>query len=198
MEKVEQSDVIPISSTDIIVIAGQRGSGKTVLMKSLIAGNEPEFERQTKEQLGVAKKFIKIDPLMEFGGIYVSQNDRVTYNNILKKAFETKNEFIVTDEADFFFPNKVTLSNLQNEFINIGRHWGLGGMFVTRRLPRLHTDLVSNANKIFLFKLWTSADLEHLKRCNLGNFTEIVSRLEQYQFLGIDMVNNTFTVYDPI
>jgi hypothetical protein len=112
--------------------------------------------------------------------------------------FKNRNEFIVTDEADKFWKNRTSLSNVQSDFIDIGRHWGLGGMFVTRRLAKLHTDLVANANKIFLFKLWTKADLDYLRGADLGDFVPIVAKLEKYQFLGIDLDNNTYTVFDPI
>ena len=197
-EKSNVFEEMPIQSTDINLIIGKRRSGKTVLMRAMIDSTEPEFMAQTEQQLGRAKPFRKIDPLMEYGGKYIKYGDRLTYSNELKQMFENKNEFIVTDEADGFFPNRQNLSSVQNEFINIGRHWGLGGLFITRRLAKLHTDLVANANKIFIFKLWTKADLDYLRGADLGDYVSIVTNLEQYQFLGIDLDNNTYVVYDPI
>lgn len=196
--KTSVADVMPIESTDINIIIGKRRSGKTVLMRALIESTEPEFIKQTQAQLGTPKAFIKIDPLMEFGGQYIRYGDIMTYNKIIKDMFVTKNEFIVTDEADGFWRNRSTLTTQQNEFINIGRHWGLGGLFITRRLAKLHTDLVSNANKLFIFKLWTKADFDYLRGADLADFIPIISNLEKYQFLGIDLDNNSYTVFDPI
>jgi hypothetical protein len=192
------ADIMPIESTDINIIIGKRRSGKTVLMRALIDSTEPEFIKQTSQTLGTAKEFIKIDPLMEFGGQYIRYGDIMEYNKIIKSMFETKNEFIVTDEADGFWKNRSALTTQQNEFINIGRHWGLGGLFITRRLAKLHTDLVSNANKLFIFKLWTKADFDYLRGADLADFIPIISNLEKYQFLGIDLDNNSYTVFDPI
>jgi hypothetical protein len=175
---------MPIESTDINIIIGKRRSGKTVLMRALIDSTEPEFRKLTAQQLGQAKEFIKIDPLMEFGGQYIRYGDTLKYNAVLKEMFKNRNEFIVTDEADGFWKNRQNLSTVQNEFINIGRHWGLGGLFITRRLAKLHTDLVSNANKLFIFKLWTKADLDYLRGADLGDYVPIVTNLEKYQFLG--------------
>jgi hypothetical protein len=200
--KTEQSGSVfenmPIESTDINIIIGKRRSGKTVLMRALMDSTEPEFKRQTAQTLGQAKEFIKIDPLMEFGGQYIRYGDIMAYNKIIKGMFETKNEFIVTDESDGFWRNRSALTTAQNEFINIGRHWGLGGLFITRRLAKLHTDLVSNANKLFIFKLWTKADFDYLRGADLADFIPIISNLEKYQFLGIDLDNNSYTVFDPI
>jgi hypothetical protein len=189
---------MPIESTDINIIIGKRRSGKTTLLKAIMASTEPAFRQKTAQVLGQPKEFIKIDPLMEFGGQYIRYGDTIKYNEVLKLMFKNKNEFIVTDEADGFFKNRQNLSTVQNEFINIGRHWGLGGLFITRRLAKLHTDLVSNANKLFIFKLWTKADLDYLRGADLGDFVPIVTSLDKYQFLGIDLDNNTYTVFDPI
>jgi energy-coupling factor transporter ATP-binding protein EcfA2 len=189
---------MPIESTDINIIIGKRRSGKSTLLKAIMESTEPAFKQQTSQVLGEAKEFIKIDPLMEFNGQYIRYGDTIKYNEVLKKMFKSKNEFIVTDEADGFFKNRQNLSTVQNEFINIGRHWGLGGLFITRRLAKLHTDLVSNANKLFIFKLWTKADLDYLRGADLGDFVPIVTGLEKYQFLGIDLDNNTYTVFNPI
>jgi AAA15 family ATPase/GTPase len=199
-QKAEGSvfEEMPIESTDINIIIGKRRSGKTTLLKAIMASTEPAFRQQTAQVLGQPKDFIKIDPLMEFEGKYIRYGDTIKYNEVLKEMFKNKNEFIVTDEADGFFKNRQNLSTVQNEFINIGRHWGLGGLFITRRLAKLHTDLVSNANKLFIFKLWTKADLDYLRGADLGDFVPIVTSLDKYQFLGIDLDNNTYTVFDPI
>jgi len=190
VDNVSNDDLV-IESTDIVVIAGKRRSGKTTLAKGITSSIESEFLKN-----GV--KIVTIDPLMELNGIYIRFGDRVTSNKILSECFKTKNIFLRIDEADGFFPNRVTLSKYENEFIHIGRHWGLGGMFMTRRLARLHTDLVSQANKIFIFKLWNKADLDYLRGSDLGDFIPIVTQLKPYHFLGIDLDNNKYTVYNPI
>jgi len=189
---------IKFRSTDKILIVGKSGSGKTTLMKALINANEPSYKQQTFQKYGKAKSYIKVDPLMQFGGTFVRYGDRTNYDKILALMFKNAPEFIVTDEADGFFPNKLALSDIENDFINIGRPAGLGGMFITRRLSRLNTDLVANATKIFMFKLWASADMRYLQNSNFGDFVPTVSRLEPYEFLFIDVDTNDYIVFDPI
>ena len=196
---IENNDsVINFTSTDKILIAGKSGSGKSTLMIELIKYLEPIYQEMTSRQLGIKKSFIKIDPMMQFNGIPIRYGDRTANDEILKKMFQTAPEFIIEDEADGFFPNKLTLSSVESDFINIGRPCGLGGMFITRRLSNLNTNLVSNANKIFMFKLWQSADLRYLYNSNFGDFIPIVSRLEPYEFLYIDVDKNDYIVFDPI
>lgn len=190
---------VNFSNTDKIIIAGKSGSGKTVLMRSLIKGNEPIYTELIRNKYHVTKVFIKIDPLNQFGGQYVRYGDRVTYDKILLGMFKTAPEFIVTDEADQFFPNRVSLSNVENDFIQIGRPSKLGGMFITRRLAELNTNLVSNANKLFLFRMWSSADIKYLENCSIKKEAiNIVGNLNPYQFLYIDIDKNIYEVYDPI
>lgn len=167
-------------------------------MKALNSTLEPEFTRQIYNKYGINKSFIKIDPLMEFGGKFIRSGDKLTYNSVLKQMFKNKNEFIVTDEADRFWKNRESLTQTQDDFINIGRHWGLGGMFITRRLAKLHTDLVANANKLFIFKLWTKADFDYLKGADLGDFIETIANLQPHHFLGLDLDNNNYQVFSPI
>lgn len=186
------SKEIVINSTDKVLISGKSGSGKTTLMISLIKGLEPVHFKLT------GKPYIKIDPLQQFGGEFIRYGDRISYDKVLSKMSETPPEFIVTDEADGFFPNRQTLSRIENDFIQIGRPCGLGGIFVTRRLARLHTELVANANKIFMFKLFSSADMQNLARANFGDFIPVVSRLARFEFLYIDTDNNDYRVFDPI
>ncbi len=192
-------DPISFSNTDKILIVGKSGSGKTVLMRALIKANEPIYTQLVQEKYHITKQFIKIDPLKQFGGQYIRYGDRITYDRILSGMFKTAPEFIVTDEADQFFPNKVSLSNVENDFIQIGRPSGLGGMFISRRFAQLNTDLVSNANKLFIFKFWSGADFKYLSNCNIK--PEAISALENlkmYQFLFVDTDRNDYAVYDPI
>lgn len=173
-----------------------RGYGKTTLFKSLFtnAKNSPAFVQQK-----VLTRVI--DPLMELqdlGGEFLRRGDRVESNKIIKEAFARKNTFLCYDEADLFFPNKKTLTNAENDFIQIGRHWGLGGMFVTRRLSRLHTDIVSQANKLFIFHLFSSADMQYLNESGFGDYLDTIGNLQKFEFLVVDMDANEIYVSPPI
>ena len=181
-----------ITSTDIVLIVGKRGSGKTTLLKGVTNAIEPLFIN------GHGYGFVKVDPLRELDGIPITYGDRIKYNQILKDAFEKKNQFIITDEADGFFKNKASLSKLETNFIHIGRHYGLGGIFITRRLSNLHTDLVSQANKVFIFKLWQRSDLDYLKESGFSEFIGNILNLQPYEFLTIDVDTGENEVNDPI
>ena len=181
-----------ITSTDIVIVAGQRGSGKTTLAQGLINSTEPEFIKQH------GYGFDRVDPLLELGGTFVRYGDRLTFNKLIQEWFKLKNRFIVADEADGFFPNKVMLSRWENDFIQIGRHWGLGAIFMTRRFPNLHTDLVSNANKLFIFKLWNRADLNHLKESGLNQVVDYMEDLQPFEFVSVDLNTGIIEVNEPI
>jgi len=183
---------LEIKSTDLVIIAGKRGSGKSTLLRGITDTIEPPF----RSQHGYG--FVKIDPLMEMEGLHIAHGDRVAYNKVLQDLFNKKNQFLITDEADSYFKNKAGLSKLENQYIHIGRHYGLGGIFVTRRLSNLHTDLVSQANKVFIFKHWQRSDLDYLKESGLGDFIEPIYKLNPYEFLSIDIDLGEWQLNEPI
>lgn len=181
-----------IKSTDLCLIAGQRGSGKTILAQGIIKSTEPQFIKEH------GYGYDKIDPLLELGGEFIRYGDRISYNKKIKSWFELKNRFTVTDESDGFFPNGKTLTRWENDYVQIGRHWGLGGIFITRRFAKLHTDLVSNASKLFIFRLWQRADLIYLQQSGLDQVMDLMPELQPYEFISVDIENGITEINSPI
>ena len=168
----------PIKQTDISLIVGRRGSGKSnltkVLVKSMLASKVFEVKI--------------IDPLKEFGefnaeGIqrsqYIDYGEQKQCEDYIKQLRkENWKGMLIIDEADGFFPNRINLLPLQKKLIHIGRHWGIGVIFVTRRLANLHTDIVSQAHKIMSFRLFAGADANYLENMQLGELIEPIWNLK--------------------
>lgn len=183
-----------LKTTDIDVIAGKRGSGKTTLSKGLL-----DFLIAQ----GCPVKIV--DPLHEYRDYlnkvevrHIRYQDRITFDNYLKTLFGKWKGILAIDEADGFFPNRQMLTPIETDYINIGRHYGIGAILITRRLSMLNTNVISNANKVFIFKLWSPADLNYLASADLGHLIPYVTGLKNYHFLSIDTDNGEIQVNEPI
>ena len=71
-------------------------------------------------------------------------------------------------------------------------------MYVTRRLANLHTDVISQTGKLFLFRLYAGADAQYLERAQLGEIVTPVFNLERYWFVSYDADTATVQVNQPI
>ena len=180
----------PIKQTDLTLIVGRRGSGKSNLTKILV-----------KSMLASKVFEVKIiDPLKEFmefntDGIqrsqYIDYGEQKQCEDYLKQLRkENWKGMLVIDEADGFFPNRINLLSMQKKLIHIGRHWGIGVIFVTRRLANLHTDIVSQAHKILSFRLFAGADANYLDNMQLGELIEPIWNLSEYEFVMFDSMQN--------
>ena len=191
------ADAPPFKQTDIGLIAGKRGSGKTNLTLYLI---------DTFVKLGA--NVIIVDPVHDLRGnlpqyeekiVHIPYGNRAMFNKLMYKLIkENWKGIIIVDEADKFFPNMQKLTDLENYFIQIGRHHGIGLIAVTRRLAKMHTDLASQANKLYLFKHWQRADLDYLKESNLGDYAHLIRPLEKYHFLYLDTDVEYVQTCDPV
>lgn len=176
----------PIKQTDISLIVGRRGSGKSnltkVLVKSMLASKA--FEVRIIDPL---KEFMEFNEPNIERSTYIDYGEQEQFEKYLKELRNKNwNGMLVIDEADGFFPNQTKLLPLQKKLIHIGRHWGIGVIFVTRRLSNLHTDIVSQAHKIMSFRLFAGADANYLENMQLGELVEPIWNLNQYEFVLFD------------
>ena len=187
--------------TDLGLIAGKRGSGKTNLLLFLISYftkmkvNLVIIDPVHDLKANLRKLYKKDDPRV----IHVPYGNRQQFDSVLTQLIQKGwKGIIIVDEADQFFPNRKQLTDIENHFIQIGRHHGIGGIFVTRRLAKLHTDLPSQANKIFLFKHWQRADLDYLRESNLGDYAFLLRSLDKYHFMYLNTDQEECIICEPV
>jgi DNA helicase HerA-like ATPase len=170
---------IKIISNGLYTILGQRGSGKTTLAKYLIVNLHKQ---------GVKVKVY--DYLDEYRNMQnFAEIHRADLNNLDKDFDEwlktnMKEEcFLVVEEADKFFPKSVrNITGIRAEFIHRGRHYGVGGMFISRRTANLHNDVLSQSYAIISFYQFLPNDVEYLYEF-MGDDAFKLSKLTEHQFL---------------
>jgi len=198
MSVEENSDVmsatnLDIRQTDVITICGRRGSGKSNLAKTII-----------RFLLNSRCPVIIIDPLQEHRDFQGAQNkflmfgDQQGCNNFIGQLIGKWKGILVIDEADGFFPNRKILLPWQKYLVHLGRHYGIGIIFITRRLANLHTDCIAQTSKLFSFRLFAGADANYLSLMQLDELIEPIWNLEKFHFVFFDGNTGELAICPPI
>jgi len=157
----------------VMVITGQRGSGKTTLAKYIIKNLDSfvlfDVNIEYHDFGTVAKKISDIWRLWQRGirkiryvGRCEDQDFRQFIQLIWGKLYNT---VIVVEEAEGYFMNKpFPLRGIKNLIIHRGRHKALGLIVITRRIAALHKDVLSQARTIISFFQFIGNDIDYLRK----------------------------------
>jgi len=177
----------------VILILGQRGSGKSYLAKNLIS----EIKRLIiYDTLGEYNTGISLENLEEFKQFFLKVyqgnfkicyqpiNPAIDFDIICDIVFECGELTYLVEEIDTFS----SAQGISDAFANIiqkGRHKNITLIGVSQRpfgIPRLIT---SQAKTIYSFIHREPRDLEYLKAF-IGDEAERIKDLKQYEFLKWD------------
>lgn len=182
-----------MSEKKVILIMGQRGSGKSYLAKHLIKDCRRLLIYDTLGEYNIG---IIIENLKEFKDFFLkvyNKNFRITYQPInpvndfdiiCDIVFETGDMTFLVEELDTFCSSQEISDNFAN-IIQRGRHKDINLIGITQRpygIPRLIT---SQAKTIYSFIHREPRDLEYLKAF-IGEEAEKIKDLKQYEFLKWD------------
>lgn len=164
-----------IKQTDGIIIAGQKGSGKT------------EWVKKYLNDLTIP--FIIYDPNSEYlsdfpNNTYVPQTEEVTeFSNFCKAVWNKGNIIMVVDEAEGVLREHSPLPPYAYQIVRRGRHRGIGLIILTRRPAELNKTVISLSEYVILFRFFLPNDIKYL-----GQFIGVenamkLPKLKDYHFL---------------
>lgn len=179
-----------MNKNNVIVITGQRGTGKTTYIKNCLRGMDRiiifdllgEFDpnvftmRRFFEQLSQDRK----NPFFVLS-YFNPRNSEDDFELICKAVNRMSNIILVIDELDYFC-SPTSCPDVFAEIIKRGRHQEIGVICATRRpheIPRLVT---SQVTELVTFRHVEPRDLAYLK--DIGNFEpEEVQKLPDFSYL---------------
>lgn len=162
-----------IRPTDVIVIAGKRGGGKTTLAKILLAQSIP-YKRLVvfdvmKQYAGmglVCKNSTDLRLAMQYREpriIFQPVNVSIDASELMfLLAYTYRDYFLVIEEADRIAYTHFIGKN-HSQILDLGRHHGNGLMELSRKVNRLHSLPSSQATHFFIFKTFLPADIKYLE-----------------------------------
>lgn len=174
--------MIELSETDVIVISGKRGSGKTYLSNWIIQNLiDAEYDVQimdiNNEYDIEGAEILRFRDLVDF---------RTRFNAIVDNA-RKQGKFLIIDDADIIIDERRIPDALLTD-LQIGRHNDSGLMLLFRRMNTIHKQVLFNANHFFIFKSKLLVDREYFNK-NLSSGFDIVN-LGKYEFYYMDNLSD--------
>jgi len=154
--KAKAMPKIEVDVSDKIAILGKSGSGKTNLIKVLISDVLKDYQFVLLDALGNFSEY-EGKPNVEYHQI--TPTDEATVDDIIYSALERGNCMVVMDEIDRY---KSKPGSMVNELVNLGRNYGVGGIFAARRTADVNKDILANSPFIFTFQHILPQDLDVL------------------------------------
>lgn len=182
-----------IKPTDVVVIIGKRGGGKTTLTKHIL---EKQFKSRHYIVLDVMKQYygyglivdnspdLKLamqhrEPLIIFQPPMVSFDLLELVCGYIR-TFE--NYFLVIEEANRY-QSSHKIGKYHSDALDRGRHWNAGLLEITRRTALLNPLTLSQATHFFIFKIFLPVDIDYLAGFLPPNIMEEIRFLEMHECL---------------
>lgn len=170
-----------IRRDNVLVILGQRGSGKTTLIKWLIRNfnfkNTIVYDTiQTGDGNFMKEQFgdnVRVAPISADSSFWDGFNSTDIW----------RDKYIVIDELDMVnFYHR----NFYTRWINVGRNFNSGGIISARRPTRLPRDTTANADYSILFRAHERSVIDFYKESFNDDIVELVKTLDKYEFIIVD------------
>ncbi len=169
---------------DRLLVYGMSGSGKTYLVKKII-----ECLREEGYHYKV------------FNGNIADYNKNDLFDTVMYDPLKSINDFmqyaiqnapitlVFEDITTIFYSTKIP--RLFQALLFTGRRIGIGFIFITHRVRRVPSIILSNSNKIVLFKPSDKRDLDVLA---IPDITKNVYELQKYQFIFYNVENGDYYI----
>jgi hypothetical protein len=189
--------------SDIAVIFGKRGSGKTVKARNLVAGRDRVLFYDTLchdyhdgvvcDSLGELRAFWLKVYRGSFRIIYRPVDPEGDFAAVCKLVYAAGDMAFVVEEVDIFFRGGVTCPEFRH-IIQRGRHEGIELVGVTQRPRGFGRLFTSQAERFYVFRATEPVDLDYF-RDRLGEkVAAVLPELEQYHYVRYIESEQRYTV----
>lgn len=182
-----------IKPTDIVIVIGKRGGGKTTLTKHVL---REQFKDRSYVVLDVMKQYggdgfiVDNSPDLKLAMQHhepkiIFQPPMVSFDLLeLVCAYirEYENYFLVLEEANRY-QSSHKIGKYHSDLLDRGRHWNSGALEITRRTNLLNPLVLSQGTHYFIFKIFLPVDLDYLAGFLPPQIIEQIRFLELHECL---------------
>ena len=154
--KQKEKPKLEVDVNQKIAILGKTGSGKSNLVKVLMTDILPDYKFVVLDAIGNLTEYDG-QPNVDYH--QTNPSDEADVDQIIYSALEKGDCMVVIDEVDRYNSKKGTMLN---ELVNVGRNYGVGGIFAARRTASIDKDILANSAFIFTFQHILPQDLDVL------------------------------------
>ena len=179
--------------TDVVIVIGKRGGGKTTLAKHLL---RTQFAERNFIVLDVMKQYgedgLVVDNSPDLKLAMQHQEPKIIFQppmvsfdllELVCGYIRTyKNYFLVLEEANRY-QSSHKIGKYHSDALDRGRHWGAGLLEITRRTALLNPLVLSQGTHFFIFKIFLPVDLDYLAGFLPPTIMEQIRTLELYESL---------------
>jgi len=155
-QRQQEKPKLEVDIDQKITILGKTGSGKTNLIKVLMSDILPDYHFVVLDAIGNLTEY-EGQPNVDYHQTNPTNDAEV--DQIIYSALEKGDCMVVIDEVDRYNSKKGTMLN---ELVNVGRNYGVGGVFAARRTASIDKDVLANSSYIFTFQHILPQDLDVL------------------------------------
>lgn len=187
-----------LKATDKIAVLGTTGCGKTILSRKLQSAWSRQVVIDPMSEFSDGEIFYNFDDFSarliklkeekskKFRLIFrfspeATAHDEIVFDQVLRACYYFKNIQIVVEEVQLL----TTAHHLPQWMKNCvfrGRHEGISMIFVTQRPARLHKDLLSQCQHVFVGQLHDRNDLNYISNF-VGENQEKIVNLKPGKFI---------------
>lgn len=199
-----------MKTTDIVIIIGRKGSGKSYLIKHLflpqfssyvIDDHVMERTRNEYADFGYRARYLSEIVSKPRVNFYDYQKDDSSFEKIWNAVKLHANRWgdtlFVIDEAHIHFSKK-SLPVAQKEVLHENRHYGTGIILASQRIYDINPIAYKQADYIILFYTREPREIEFIRKYISSEVAETVKTLKQYYFVLFDVNNQKVRVHKPI
>ena len=164
---------INLRPTDVSMVIGQRGTGKSVLADHLLQEYSDEghktFVYDTVRDHPNFKREVPNDVSLEDFEIWA------------EKLFKEGNLIACLEEIDMFCTSS-RIGPWFKKLVSLGRHEGIGLIITARRIADVHKLPPSQAHHFFIFRCHLPNDIIYLRKF-IGDDVDLLTTLEDFHYL---------------
>lgn len=174
----------------IIVITGKRHSGKSYFLKNALMPKFPYYimwdynHEHQFNNVPVTYKLTEIPSLFkQYRKLVYRPLDKSlsNFDSFVRSCYRLSDFMLVIEEAERY-ATKHYMPPALKWIVDTGRHRGIGLCVTCRRPARINTDIISNADYVFMFHQHLPVDIEYLAEWT-GEQAYSLREIEQYGFL---------------
>lgn len=191
-------------ASEIICVIGQRGSGKTTLVKNTIIPSLPRFiiydsinEYDDIPDVGIAENIRDFIDLLEIGdSIRIPGDGEISFQDACRIINEgVYNYYFIVDEFHLQYQHHMKFQADNPDFkklVLLGRHSGIGLVIISQRPTDIPKFVLSQTTRMYVFYIYHRDDINFIS--HVVNHPEIFQELELYHYYRIDFVSPVIVV----